>query len=182
MMTIGKRIAWLRERLGYTMSELARRSDMPVQQLNDLEKGDSDVRVSTLLKVAKGLGLPLGVFTVGLDPEYDLMIFARDLPRHVAELQSLSYDRQTRQRLLSPSENPNNSTATGESANVAPAEPPLALSRRASDRELDPGDLVSVLLTIQNLIRTALGRNARKQDSKGDDSVSGLGQGPGDGT
>lgn len=52
---IGKRIKELREGKGYSVRKLALLADMEHQQILAIEKGDTDFRLSTLVKLSNAL-------------------------------------------------------------------------------------------------------------------------------
>lgn len=56
---LGKRVRALRKGRNLTQAELAERSRLNVKFLSDVEIGNRDVRLSTLLKLSKGLEVEL---------------------------------------------------------------------------------------------------------------------------
>jgi transcriptional regulator with XRE-family HTH domain len=57
---IGDRIRSLREEKGWFQKDLAERANLPVRTIGRIERGEVDVRLSTLHRIAKALGQPLG--------------------------------------------------------------------------------------------------------------------------
>ena len=55
---IGKRIKELREGNGYSVRKLALLAEMEHQQILAVEKGDTDFRLSTLVKLSNALEVP----------------------------------------------------------------------------------------------------------------------------
>lgn len=55
---IGKRIKELREGNGYSVRKLALLAGMEHQQILAIEKGDTDIRMSTLVKLSNALEVP----------------------------------------------------------------------------------------------------------------------------
>lgn len=53
---IGDRIRSLREEKGWFQKDLAERAHLPIRTIGRIERGDVDVRLSTLEKIAKALG------------------------------------------------------------------------------------------------------------------------------
>lgn len=53
---IGERIRALREQRGWIQRDLAETADLPVRTIGRIERGEVDVRISTLEKVARALG------------------------------------------------------------------------------------------------------------------------------
>ena len=59
-MHIGSRIRTARKSAGITQEELARRADMSLKGMGDIERGDiDDPHYSSLKKIADGLGMPV---------------------------------------------------------------------------------------------------------------------------
>lgn len=56
---IGRRIRTLREELGWLQRELAERADLPIRTIGRIERGEVDVRISTLAKIATALGITI---------------------------------------------------------------------------------------------------------------------------
>lgn len=56
---VGTRIRRVREAKGLLQRDLARDASLPVRTVGRIERGEVDVRISTLAKIAKALGEPL---------------------------------------------------------------------------------------------------------------------------
>ena len=54
---VGERIRTCRERREWLQRELADAAGLPVRTLGRIERGEVDVRLSTLAKIAKALGM-----------------------------------------------------------------------------------------------------------------------------
>jgi transcriptional regulator with XRE-family HTH domain len=59
---VSKRVRSLRERKGWSLSELARRAGIGVSTLSEIEAGQSAPRLDTLVALAHALGAPLDTF------------------------------------------------------------------------------------------------------------------------
>jgi len=59
---VSKRVRSLRERRGWSLSELARRAGIGVSTLSEIEAGQSAPRLDTLGALAHALGAPLETF------------------------------------------------------------------------------------------------------------------------
>ena len=55
----GRRIRYLRERSGWSVDELARRSGLPVEILRDVEIGHADLGLAELSRLAAVLEMPM---------------------------------------------------------------------------------------------------------------------------
>jgi transcriptional regulator with XRE-family HTH domain len=66
--TIGKRLKELRERVSLSMYELARQSGVSGATLSRIEQGDRDPSWSTIVKLARALGVSVAEFDVGDQP------------------------------------------------------------------------------------------------------------------
>jgi transcriptional regulator with XRE-family HTH domain len=55
---VGKNIRTIRVRLGLTQEALAERCDMHPVEVGRAERGVRDLRISTVVKLANGLGVP----------------------------------------------------------------------------------------------------------------------------
>jgi len=53
---LGQRIRACRESQGLIQRELANRAQLPVRTIGRIERGEVDLRLSTLLRIAKALG------------------------------------------------------------------------------------------------------------------------------
>ena len=58
MKAFSTHLTWLRERAGITMYRLAFLSGISKEGIGQLEKGRSEPKLSTLVKLAEGLGIP----------------------------------------------------------------------------------------------------------------------------
>jgi DNA-binding XRE family transcriptional regulator len=63
---LGKRVRSLREDRGWTQEELAHRSRLNRSYMSEVERGKSDVSLSTLQKIARPLGISLAELLTGL--------------------------------------------------------------------------------------------------------------------
>jgi transcriptional regulator with XRE-family HTH domain len=63
---VGKNIRESRKRLDITQEALAERSGMHTVEIGRAERGLRDLRVSTIVKVAQGLGIPASDLLDGL--------------------------------------------------------------------------------------------------------------------
>jgi transcriptional regulator with XRE-family HTH domain len=54
---VGDRIKVLRERKGWLQRELAKAARLPLRTVGRIERGEVDVRLSTLAKIAHALGV-----------------------------------------------------------------------------------------------------------------------------
>ena len=59
---IGERIRTLRERREWYQRDLAEAAGLPLRTIGRIERGDVDVRISTLEKIAKAFGVTLNKF------------------------------------------------------------------------------------------------------------------------
>ena len=75
----------VRSRRGLSLAELAKRADCSVSYLSMLEKGSrQDPTISTITKIAGGLGVPLGILLfLGADKE-ELVGIDKDLANQLA--------------------------------------------------------------------------------------------------
>lgn len=64
---VGQNIRANRRRLNLTQEALAERCDMHVVEVGRAERGVRDLRVSTVAKLAKGLGVPAAELLRGID-------------------------------------------------------------------------------------------------------------------
>ena len=55
--TFGKRVRRLREAKGWTIEQMGEAAGMNELQVGHIERGASDPKLSTILKLAKGLGV-----------------------------------------------------------------------------------------------------------------------------
>jgi transcriptional regulator with XRE-family HTH domain len=63
---VGENIRANRKRLGITQEALADRCDMHPVEIGRAERGLRDLRVSTVVKLARGLGIPASELLSGL--------------------------------------------------------------------------------------------------------------------
>ena len=63
---VGENIRANRKRLGITQEALAERCEMHTVEIGRAERGLRDLRVSTIVKVAHGLGIPASELLKGL--------------------------------------------------------------------------------------------------------------------
>jgi transcriptional regulator with XRE-family HTH domain len=56
---LGDRIRLLRESKGWLQRELAKAAGVPLRTIGRIERGEVDVRLSTLARIAHGLGVTL---------------------------------------------------------------------------------------------------------------------------
>lgn len=59
---VGRRIAELREQAGLTQAEVAERVEMTVSNYQRIEHGHQNATISTLVKIAGAIGVPVGAF------------------------------------------------------------------------------------------------------------------------
>jgi transcriptional regulator with XRE-family HTH domain len=65
-MIVGKNIRVERKRVGITQEALAERCDMHLVEVGRAERGVRDLRVSTVAKIARGLGIPASELLKGV--------------------------------------------------------------------------------------------------------------------
>lgn len=63
---VGQNIRAERHRIGITQEALADRCDMHPVEVGRAERGVRDLRISTVVKLARGLGVPAGVLLDGV--------------------------------------------------------------------------------------------------------------------
>jgi ribosome-binding protein aMBF1 (putative translation factor) len=56
---LGQRVRLYREGQGLLQKELAKRATLPIRTIGRIERGEVDVRLSTLDRIAKALRMPL---------------------------------------------------------------------------------------------------------------------------
>jgi transcriptional regulator with XRE-family HTH domain len=66
LLKLGKRVRALRLDRGWTQEELAHRSGLNRSYMSDVERGRSDVSLSTLQKIARPLGISLAELLTGI--------------------------------------------------------------------------------------------------------------------
>jgi transcriptional regulator with XRE-family HTH domain len=62
----GVRVRKARDSRGWTQEELATRTGLAMVQISRIERGKREVRLTTLLRLAKALGVPAGDLLKGL--------------------------------------------------------------------------------------------------------------------
>ena len=67
LLKFGKRVRSLRLDRGWTQEELAHRSGLNRSYMSEVERGISDVSLSTLQKIAKTLGISLAELLTGIN-------------------------------------------------------------------------------------------------------------------
>ncbi|MEM8905663.1 MAG: XRE family transcriptional regulator [Actinomycetota bacterium] len=70
---VGANIRRLRERAGWSLGELARRSDVGKSTLSQLEAGQGNPGVETLVSITAAFGIPFGELVVEARPEIDVL-------------------------------------------------------------------------------------------------------------
>lgn len=71
---VGANIRRLRERAGWSLGELARRSDVGKSTLSQLESGQGNPGVETLVSISAAFGIPFGDLVVAARPEIDVLV------------------------------------------------------------------------------------------------------------
>jgi transcriptional regulator with XRE-family HTH domain len=66
LLKLGKRVRALRLDRGWTQEELAHRSGLNRSYMSDVERGRSNVSLSTLQKIARPLGISLAELLTGI--------------------------------------------------------------------------------------------------------------------
>lgn len=64
---VGRRIRTLRKLRGYTQGELARRAEVARESIVVIEKGQRDIGITSLVRIAKALGVTLSEMAKGLE-------------------------------------------------------------------------------------------------------------------
>ncbi|MEO1064533.1 MAG: XRE family transcriptional regulator [Actinomycetota bacterium] len=70
---VGANIRRLRARAGWSLGELARRSDVGKSTLSQLESGQGNPGVETLVAITVALGIPFGELVTEARPEIDVL-------------------------------------------------------------------------------------------------------------
>ena len=65
--SVSESLRRVRQERGLTLEELAQRSGVSIGMLSQLERGVGNPSLRTLVKIAKGLGVPMGYFLSGID-------------------------------------------------------------------------------------------------------------------
>ncbi|MEM9037825.1 MAG: XRE family transcriptional regulator [Actinomycetota bacterium] len=71
--TVGANVRRLRARAGWSLGELARRSDVGKSTLSQLESGQGNPGVETLVSISVALGIPFGELVMEPRPEIDVL-------------------------------------------------------------------------------------------------------------
>jgi Zn-dependent peptidase ImmA (M78 family)/transcriptional regulator with XRE-family HTH domain len=85
---VSKRVRSLRERRGWSLSELARRAGIGVSTLSEIEAGQSAPRLDTLVALAHALGAPLETFLHADENPLEARLRAIETPENLSALQS----------------------------------------------------------------------------------------------
>ena len=65
---LGRRVRQLRTGLGLTQEQLAERAELHWTHISGIERGQYNVKLSTLTQVARGLGITLSDLFAGVAP------------------------------------------------------------------------------------------------------------------
>jgi Predicted transcription factor, homolog of eukaryotic MBF1 len=84
---VSKRVRSLRERRGWSLSELARRAGIGVSTLSEIEAGQSAPRLDTLVALAHALGAPLETFLHADENPLEARLRAIETPENLSALQ-----------------------------------------------------------------------------------------------
>jgi transcriptional regulator with XRE-family HTH domain len=84
---VSKRVRSLRERRGWSLSELARRAGIGVSTLSEIEAGQSAPRLDTLVALAHALGAPLETFLHADENPLEARLRAIETPENLPALQ-----------------------------------------------------------------------------------------------
>jgi Zn-dependent peptidase ImmA (M78 family)/DNA-binding XRE family transcriptional regulator len=84
---VSKRVRSLRERRGWSLSELARRAGIGVSTLSEIEAGQSAPRLDTLVALAHALGAPLDTFLHADENPLEARLRAIETPENLPALQ-----------------------------------------------------------------------------------------------
>jgi len=84
---VSKRVRSLRERMGWSQSELARRAGIGVSTLSDIESGRSAPRLETVVALANALGVPLETFLRATENPLEVYLRAIETPQNLRALQ-----------------------------------------------------------------------------------------------
>jgi len=85
---VSKRVRSLRERRGWSLSELARRAGIGVSTLSEIEAGQSAPRLDTLGALAHALGAPLETFLHADENPLEARLRAIETPENLPALQT----------------------------------------------------------------------------------------------
>jgi transcriptional regulator with XRE-family HTH domain len=64
---LGRRVRELRTELGLSQEQVAERADLHWTHISGIERGQYDLKLSTLTRVARGLGITLSGLFAGID-------------------------------------------------------------------------------------------------------------------
>jgi Zn-dependent peptidase ImmA (M78 family)/transcriptional regulator with XRE-family HTH domain len=84
---VSKRVRSLRERMGWSQSELARRAGIGVSTLSDIESGRSAPRLDTVVALANALGVPLETLLRATENPLEVYLRAIETPQNLGALQ-----------------------------------------------------------------------------------------------
>jgi Zn-dependent peptidase ImmA (M78 family)/transcriptional regulator with XRE-family HTH domain len=84
---VSKRVRSLRERMGWSQSELARRAGIGVSTLSDIESGRSAPRLDTVVALANALGVPLETLLRATENPLEVYLHAIETPQNLGALQ-----------------------------------------------------------------------------------------------
>jgi transcriptional regulator with XRE-family HTH domain len=87
---VSKRVRSLRERKGWSQSELARRAGIGVSTLSEIEAGQSAPRLDTLVALAHALGAPLETFLHADENPLEARLRAIETPENLPALQTVA--------------------------------------------------------------------------------------------
>ena len=85
---VSKRVRSLRERKGWSQSELARRAGIGVSTLSEIESGQNAPRLDTLVALAHALGAPLETFLHADENPLEARLRAIETPENLPALQT----------------------------------------------------------------------------------------------
>ena len=89
---LGERVRAQRQRLGYSLEELAKISTVPKQTLGRIELGTHEVGWLTVAKIARGLGLPLDTLVTNVPALQDPDVLSRTERALLEQIRSLDPD------------------------------------------------------------------------------------------
>jgi len=84
---VSKRVCSLRERRGWSQSDLARRAGIDVSALLEIESGQSVPRVDILVSLASALGVPLDTFLYADENPLEARVQSIETPENLPALQ-----------------------------------------------------------------------------------------------
>jgi transcriptional regulator with XRE-family HTH domain len=65
---LGAKLRRFREAAGLTQEQLGFRCNLDLSEISRIERGERDIRLSTVVRLATGLGLDPGEFVSGIGP------------------------------------------------------------------------------------------------------------------